>query len=109
MLIQSGLPLPRIGRGAEGEGEWGRQTGRVPSEIETPGKRTFARARRAGRQDPMVGTLLNDRYDLQDELGRGGMGVVYRGHDTLLRRTVAVKVLPPELPAGDLHRRFPAE
>ncbi len=40
--------------------------------------------------------ILGGRYRVQDELGRGGMAKVYRGQDTVLGRTVAVKVLAPQ-------------
>jgi serine/threonine protein kinase len=40
-----------------------------------------------------VGSLLNERYHLDAELDQGGMGVIYRAHDSLLDRDVAIKVL----------------
>jgi serine/threonine protein kinase len=41
----------------------------------------------------MVGEVLLDRYELQELVGSGGMSSVYRAHDRLLDRTVALKVL----------------
>jgi len=40
--------------------------------------------------------MLGGRYRVEDELGRGGMAKVYRGQDTVLGRTVAIKVLAPQ-------------
>jgi serine/threonine protein kinase len=39
------------------------------------------------------------RYRLLSVIGEGGMGKVYRAHDTLMDRDVAIKVSPPELAA----------
>jgi serine/threonine-protein kinase len=40
--------------------------------------------------------IFNDRYEIRSRIGRGGMADVYLGHDLLLDRPVAVKVLFPE-------------
>ena len=44
----------------------------------------------------MVGKILNSRYELEQLIGTGGMADVYRARDTLLGRTVAVKILHPQ-------------
>ncbi len=50
------------------------------------------------------------KYAIQTEIGRGGMGIVYKGFDTVLQRPVAVKVLPPALAVDqDFVRRFQRE
>jgi serine/threonine protein kinase/tetratricopeptide (TPR) repeat protein len=42
-------------------------------------------------------TVINKRYRLDEEIGRGGMGTVFRGWDMLLQRDVAIKLLSSEL------------
>jgi eukaryotic-like serine/threonine-protein kinase len=59
---------------------------------------------------PTVPRVLSDRYELRVRIGTGGAGVVWRAHDRLLDRVVAVKLLHPELASSPETRvRFQAE
>jgi serine/threonine protein kinase len=56
-----------------------------------------------------AGTKLGP-YEVQEPLGAGGMGEVYRSRDTRLGRDVAIKVLPAHLSANaDLKQRMERE
>jgi eukaryotic-like serine/threonine-protein kinase len=56
----------------------------------------------------MLGSTVS-HYRIEELIGEGGMGVVYRAHDLTLNRAVAVKFLSLMAADGDRRRRFQLE
>ncbi|HJL20023.1 MAG TPA: protein kinase, partial [Sandaracinaceae bacterium LLY-WYZ-13_1] len=60
--------------------------------------------------DPYIGQNLLDQFKIEEKIGAGGMGSVYRARQTTLHRDVAIKILHPELADNrDAVRRFKRE
>ena len=58
----------------------------------------------------MIGIVLGNRYELVEEIGKGGMANVYKAHCKLLNRMVAVKILKKDLETDEeFLKRFNAE
>jgi len=69
-----------------------------------------ARLTTEGEEDPFLGKMLLDQFRIEEAIGAGGMGTVYRARQTSLNRDVAIKILHSELTRNpDAVRRFRRE
>lgn len=66
----------------------------------------FERDRPSGVRPRRTGQLLDERYRIEDLLGEGSVGLVYRATDQRLGRPVAIKVLREEYAHGEILERF---
>ncbi len=58
------------------------------------GSHTYEAQENAGqRQDPLLGRVVDGRYRIEQQIGEGGMGVVYQATHTVLQKRLALKVL----------------
>jgi serine/threonine protein kinase len=86
-------PRPRSGGETPGSGD-------TPTQILRPG----------ALSGPIKGATIAKKYRLDKLIAIGGMGSVWRGHDTLLERDVAIKFMDPAIAGNEvLRRRFNRE
>ena len=61
-------------------------------------------------EEKYIGKLLDDRYEILETIGEGGMALVFRALDHRLNRYVAVKIMREEMAEDEeFRRRFCAE
>jgi len=83
----------------------------MPAKDDTAATLTLSESGSGGEEfAALLGTTLNERYVLEEKVGQGGFGVVFRARDTRLDKRVAVKVLAHSVAANpDSLARFKQE
>jgi serine/threonine-protein kinase len=119
--ISAGEPVRlALPAGIDEIGELGQAFGRLSADLRE--QQRLVAFLRAGPRDPVAsgvaavgpphpGERFAGRYDIREELGRGGMGIVFRAHDSVVGEDVALKLLHPEVShaAPELLDRFRQE
>ena len=82
------FPTPRLGREAGGV-----QSAADLDVVSHEARDTKSGVRRLDASRYVQGTVIHDRYELVERIGSGGMGVVWRAEDRVLRRAVAIKLV----------------
>jgi tetratricopeptide (TPR) repeat protein len=71
--------------------------GECGTQLPSPGGIEVTKTIEASRDELTRGTTFAGRYEIIEELGKGGMGRVYRVEDTKLKQEIALKLIKPEI------------
>jgi len=71
--------------------------GKCGTQFSSPEKNEFTETIESPKEELTRGTTFAGRYEIIEELGKGGMGRVYRVEDTKLKQEVALKLIKPEI------------
>jgi len=73
--------------------------GKCAASLPSPGQAEVTKTIEAPKEELTRGTTFANRYEIIEELGKGGMGKVYRVEDTELKQEIALKLIKPEISA----------
>jgi serine/threonine-protein kinase len=71
--------------------------GECGTQLPSPGGIEVTETIEAPRDELTRGTTFAGRYEIIEELGKGGMGRIYRVEDTKLKQEIALKLIKPEI------------
>ena len=71
----------------------------APLPLDANDRISFTRTMEMPADELSRGMIFTSRYEIIEELGQGGMGRVYRAHDTKLNEEIALKLIKPEIAA----------
>ena len=71
--------------------------GKCGTQLPSPEKAEVTETLETPKEELTTGSTFAERYKIIEELGKGGMGRVYKAHDTNIKEKIALKLIKPEI------------